>query len=68
VLDFGRYLIVKTAEHGEKYDANLVILADIALQVAEQFNTLDEKARGEFKTASEKLIEALSEKGDENMI
>ena len=43
-IDFGKYLICKAAEYGEKYDQNLVYLADIALQVAEQYGTLGEEA------------------------
>lgn len=65
---FGKFLICQAAEYGEKYEQNLVLLSDVALQVAEQYKALDEQAQTEFKAAAEKLIEALSEKGQEDMI
>ena len=34
-IEFGKYLICQAAEYGEKYDANLVLLSNVALQVAE---------------------------------
>jgi len=67
-VGFGRFLICKAAEYGEKYETNLVHLSDVALLVAEHYKTLDEKAQTEFKAAAKKLIEVLTEKGDENMI